>query len=121
LGHCQDASTRTTAFKFASTDPPTLALDNHGDVIGGVRTTDVEVPSSTLTGTPQPGASQICSIVGSTVPFAPVELASLYGSKANYLSKDTADLDRAISERYLLPAERTELLAKAEAVQFPLS
>ena len=31
-------------FKFSSTTPPTLALDSHGNVIGGVRTPAVDVP-----------------------------------------------------------------------------
>jgi hypothetical protein len=41
--------------------------------------------------------------------------------KATYLSKYTADLDKAIAARYLLPNERAELLAQAREVQFPPS
>ena len=39
-------------FKLSSTEPPTLALDAHGNVIGGVRTPAVDVPVSTLSGAP---------------------------------------------------------------------
>lgn len=108
-------------FKLQSTNPPTLALDQHGDVIGGVRTPAVDVPISTLSGAAPAGTSTICSLFGTTTPFTAQELPSLYGSKANYLSKYTADLNRAIANRYLLPAEQEELLAQARQVQFPSS
>ena len=55
------------------------------------------------------------------MPFSPQMLTSLYGTKAHYLSKFTADLNQAIAAGYLLPAERSSLLAQAEAVQFPSS
>ncbi len=108
-------------FKLQSTDPPSLALDQHGNVIGGVRTPAVDVPTSTLSGSAPAGTSTICSLFGSTTPFSAQQLTTLYGSKANYLSKYTASLDKAISERYLLPAERDELLAQAQEVQIPSS
>ena len=108
-------------FKLASTNPAKLALDSHGNVIGGVRTPAVDVPVSTLTGSAPAGTSTICSLFGTTTPFSSAELTSLYGSEANYLSKYTADLDKAIADRYLLPSEREELLAQARQVQFPSS
>jgi hypothetical protein len=77
------------------------------------------VPVSTLSGAAPPGASVICSLFGSTVPFTPSMLAGLYGSKAHYLSTFTADLDRAIARGYLLPSERSALLIQARQVEFP--
>ena len=108
-------------FKLASTHPTTLALDSHGNVIGGVRTPAVDVPVSTLTGSAPAGTSVICSLFGTTTTFSPGELTSLYGSEANYLSKYTTDLDKAIAGGYLLPSEREALLAQARQVQFPSS
>ena len=108
-------------FKLSSTNPATLALDSHGNVIGGVRTPAVDVPVSTLTGSAPAGTSVICSLFGTTTPFSAAQLASLYGSKAKYVSKYSADLDKAIAGRYLLQSERDELLAQAEQVQIPSS
>jgi hypothetical protein len=108
-------------FELQSTNPPTLALDQHGNVIGGVRTPAVDVPTSTLTGSAPAGTSTICSLFGTTTPFTAEQLTSLYGSDANYLSKYTASLDKTIAEKYLLPSERGELLAQARQVQFPSS
>ena len=42
-------------FTLSSTHPAALALDAHGNVIGGVRTPAVDVPVSTLSGAPAPG------------------------------------------------------------------
>lgn len=108
-------------FRLQSQHPAALALDAHGNVIGGVRTPAVDVPVSTLSGVAPAGTTVICSLFGSTTPFSPQMLTSLYGTKAHYLSKYTADLNHAIAAGYLLPAERSSLLAQAEAVQFPSS
>ena len=108
-------------FRLSSTHPATLALDAHGNVIGGVRTPAVDVPVSTLSGAPAPGASVICSLFGSTVAFSPSQLASLYGTKSSYIAEYTKSLDKAIAGGYILSADRASLLAQAEQVQFPAS
>jgi hypothetical protein len=99
--------------------PSTLALDAHGNVIGGVRTPAVDVPVSTLKGTAPAGSSVLCTLFGSTTPFSDQTLVNLYGSKSNYLAKYRVDLNRAIAAHYLLPAEKASLLAQAQQVQFP--
>jgi hypothetical protein len=104
---------------LASSDPPSLALDSHGNVIGGVRTPAVDVPVATLSGAPAPGANAICSLFGQTVAFSPATLTSLYQTRSNYLATYTASLNKAIKAGFVLPADRPALLAQAEAVQFP--
>ena len=106
-------------FRLSSQNPAALALDKYGNVIGGVRTPAVDVPVSTLSGAAPAGTSTICALFGSTTAFSPQMLASLYGTKATYITKYTADLDRAIAGGYLLPSERASLLALAQQVQFP--
>jgi Alpha/beta hydrolase domain len=108
-------------FRLRSIHPAALALDRHGNVIGGVRTPAVDVPVSTLSGAAPAGASPICSLFGSTTTFSPEMLASLYGTKASYVAKYTADLDRAIDKGYILPVDRSSLLAQARQVQFASS
>jgi hypothetical protein len=106
-------------FRLASTNPPALALDAHGNVIGGVRTPAVDVPISTLSGAAPPGTSALCSLFGQSTPFTPAELASLYHTKSNYLAQYTASLDKAIAGGYILAADRASLLAQAQQVQIP--
>jgi hypothetical protein len=106
-------------FRLASTDPATYALDDHGNVIGGVRTPAVDVPVSTLSGAAPTGSSELCGLFGSTISFSPATLASLYHTKSNYLSLYKASLDKAIAGGYILSADRAGLLAQAELVQLP--
>ena len=56
-------------FQLSSMDPVTLALDEHGNVVGGVRTPAVDVPISTLSGSAPPGANALCALFGSTELF----------------------------------------------------
>jgi len=106
-------------FTLSSAHPPGLTLDTHGNVVGGVRTPAVDVPVSTLSGAPPQGSSELCGLFGSTVPFSAQTLVALYGSKAAYVARYTADLDRAIAAGYVLPMDRASLLAQAEQVAFP--
>lgn len=108
-----------TPFALSSTNPPALALDSHGNVIGGVRTPAVDVPISTLSGSPTPGESTVCGLFGSTTPFSATTQAELYGSKATYLQRYQQSLDKAIQSGYILPADRASLLAQARQVTIP--
>jgi hypothetical protein len=108
-------------FKLSGTQPAALALDAHGNVIGGVRTPAVDVPVSTLSGAPAAGANAICGLFGSTVAFTPAQLASLYGSQGNYITQFTKSLNKAIAGGYILSADKASLLAAAQQVQFPAS
>jgi hypothetical protein len=112
---------RPNPFHLSRTQPATLALDAHGNVVGGVRTPAVEVPVSTLSGAPPPGASAICSLFGSTIPFTPAQLAGLYGTQSNYVAQYSKSLNKAIASGYVLSADKASLLAQAEQVQFPAS
>jgi Alpha/beta hydrolase domain len=106
-------------FQLSSTTPAVLALDSHGNVIGGVRTPAVDVPVSTLSGAGPAGATSICALFGSAIPFSPSTLTSLYQTKSNYLAAYTASLDKAIKGGYILSADRAPLLAQAQQVQIP--
>ncbi len=106
-------------FRLASTHPATLALDGHGNVVGGVRTPAVDVPVSTLSGAAPQGATVICSLFGSTTAFSQADLVSLYHTKNGYLAAYTASLDKAIADGFILPADRSALLAQAQQVQLP--
>ena len=106
-------------FRLASDRPAVLALDAHGNVVGGVRTPAVDVPVSTLSGAPPPKSSPICGLFGSTIPFSPAELVHLYRDKATYLARYTSSLDRAIADGFILPADRPGLLAQAGGVDLP--
>jgi len=106
-------------FRLSSTNPAALALDAHGNVIGGVRTPAVDAPISTLSGAAPAGTSALCSLFGQSTPFTPAVLAGLYHSKAGYLAAYQASLNRSIAGGYILPADRSSLLAQAGQVSIP--
>ena len=86
-----------------------------------MRTPAVDVPVSTLSGAPAAGATAICALFGSTVAFTPAQLASLYGTQADYLAAYTKSLDKAIAGGYILRRGQASLLAQAQQVQFTAS
>jgi hypothetical protein len=104
--------------RLAKTTPPELARDALGNALGGVRTPAVDVPISALSGESPPGASRLCALFGSTVPFDAPTLTRLYETKARYLAAYERSLDTAIEAGFLLESDRTELLAQAEGVSF---
>jgi len=106
-------------FKLSSNSPATLALDAHGNVIGGVRTPWVDVPISTLSGSSPAGASEVCALFGSTTPFSPATLTALYGNTTTYVQHYQQSLDAAIHGGYILDADRASLLAQAQQVAIP--
>jgi hypothetical protein len=106
---------------LASTQPVRLALDGNGNALGGVRTPAVDVPVSTLSGVPSAGSKALCILFGSTTAFDRAQLARLYNSKADYLSRFISDLDRAIARGYVLQASRPALVEEAQQVSIPSS
>ena len=110
---------RRPPLHLSSRVPPRIARDDHGNALGGVRTPLVDVPAAALSGEAPPGASRICSLFGSTVPFDADTLVVLYGDQGGYLAAYERSLDEAIGAGFLLASDRAELLAAARRVPFP--
>lgn len=108
-----------TPLALSSAAPPELTRDDLGIAMGGVRTPAVDVPVATLSGEAPPGASRLCALFGSTVPFDAGTLARLYGDKDGYLAAYENNLTATIAAGFLLEPDRAELLARAQGVLFP--
>ncbi len=93
---------------------PQVQRDPDGIALGGIRTPPVDVPVATLSGAPSPNPSVICLLLGSTTPFTAGRLAQLYPSPAAYLARYDADADATIRAGFVLPEDRTGLLAFAD-------
>jgi Alpha/beta hydrolase domain len=90
--------------------------DKAGVATGGIRTPWTDVPAAVLSGVGQTGASLFAFLFGVTRPLDPDLLAALYpGGLAEYLARFEAALDETITAGFLLPADRAEALAVAEA------
>ena len=94
-------------------------LDENGNVLGGIRTPWVDVPTAALSGLGQAGES-FAFLFGTTEPFDEAALAALYpGGQAEYLQRFTAALDATIEAGFLLGEDRDEILEIARH-SFPL-
>lgn len=96
--------------------PVTLAVDAQGNATGGVRSPWVDVPMAKYAGLGDP-SNVALSMMGSTEGFDAQRLGALYpGGRADYLQRFEAALDATIARRFILPADRAEILALAAAM-----
>jgi hypothetical protein len=120
----------------ASNDGSTMALDKHGNPLGGIRNPYVDVPTAKyapVNTAADPviahpseyvrvnglqGAQIMCRLSAYQEPFAPAKLRELYGSKREYLRKFEARLDELEREGWSLPMYRDTILADVAKTEF---
>jgi len=94
--------------------------DEHGNTMGGIRTPDVDVPISTLSGNPAgTGGDFFCFLFGSSVPFEADKLAELYPTHEDYVAKVRDAAQAAREAGFLLEPEEQAMVAEAEAAPVP--
>lgn len=91
-----------------------FVLDEHDNVLGGIRTPYVDVPIATLSGLGQSGGS-FCWLFGTTVLFNDVTLSSLYPDHADYVSKVNEATDSAVEAGFILEPDGQLIKQAAEA------
>jgi hypothetical protein len=92
-------------------------LDEHGNVVGGLRSPFLDAPTSTWFGSAT-GAS-FCFIAGWERPFTRAKLDALYASHADYVGQVTASVEQLIAERILMPYDGKRLIKQAERADVP--
>ena len=117
-------------------DGSLMALDEHGNPKGGVRSPYVDVPTARY-GFPNEGAApptpntvpwvalrgeagidQLCRLTGYQVPLTAAHLKTLYASKQNFLARVRQRVDELTRQGWSLPIYRARILADAEHVTF---
>jgi len=83
-----------------------FVLDEHGNHIGGVRTTYVDVPVASY------------DDVGGIFPFSKEKLAELYGTKEEYLRRVREYCAKMIEERWIIKESAAQIIAQAECIEF---
>jgi hypothetical protein len=91
-----------------------FVLDRHGNVRGGIRTPQLDVPVATLSGLGQTGAA-FCRLFGTTVPFDAATLGSLYRRHAKYVAAVQRATKKAVRAGFVLPLDGMAIVAAAEA------
>jgi len=88
--------------------PAQYALDANGNVLGGIRTPAVDAAVAKLSGFGQSGA-QFCALFGTTVPFTPEQLASLYGDHGGFVSAWNQATQDALQAGFLVGEDAQHL------------
>lgn len=96
--------------------------DEHGNAVGGVRTTTLDVPVAAHQAINEPVDPEqdltpgSCLVYGSQLDFTPDELASLYGDKESYVDRVDERLDELVAEGWYLEQFADDLRQQAAAV-----
>lgn len=93
---------------------PAYVRDQYGNVEGGVRLPEVEVPIAHYVGNVGPGG-----LAGSTEPFAPDPLRKLYPTHAVYVAKVSAAARAALRAGVILPYRVKEYRKAARTARIP--
>jgi hypothetical protein len=120
----------------ASNDGSLMALDEFGNVRGGIRNPYVDVPAKKY-GVRNEGASppianahpfvawrdeaarnQLCGLAGYEAGLSAQQLRMLHGSKEKYRASVAQRLDELTRQGWSLPVYREPILADAAAVEF---
>lgn len=100
------------AHRLEVDDAGAYVLDDHGNVRGGIRTPQLDVPIATLSGLGQTG-SAFCVLFGTTTPFDAATLQSLYPTHARYLAAVRRAAKAAVRGRFLLRVDAQAIIAAA--------
>ncbi len=92
-------------------------LDAHGNVVGGVRSPYVDVPTSTWHANAT--GESFCRIAGYEVPFDPTTLAALYPSKEAWVRKVAANVAALVQARFITREDGRDVVEEARARPWP--
>jgi hypothetical protein len=99
-------------------EPVVFVTDTNGNVLGGVRSPQINAPVATLSGVGNSGGlGGFCAIFGRTIPFTSSQLAGLYKNHGQFVSKWVQATQNGVKAGYLLPADAVELEASASNSQ----
>lgn len=103
-------------------DGSLMALDEHGNPRGGIRSPYVDLPTVKYTArnspAPQGGNPLLCGLSVYQTPIPKAELKKMYGNKENYVKKVDARLKELEKAGWSLPVYHDLILADAKAVEF---
>jgi hypothetical protein len=80
--------------------PVRILTDANGNGLGGIRTPQVDVPIATFAG--EQDGSILCRLFGTTTVFSEAQLAALYPSHKDFVSKYKKALKRSVKAGWIL-------------------
>ena len=95
-----------------------VAFDQFANAMGGVRSSQLDVPTQTYIPTSS-GSSLLCVLQGYVIRFSQTQLTQLYASHSIYVTRVQQTLARLVRDRWLVPADAAEILLGAERSAVP--
>lgn len=99
--------------------------DANGNVLGGVRIQDIDVPIATYTAGNAPTdlldliSFLGCGLSGAVVPLTAQKLMALYPTHDDYVEKYTKAADKALPTGFLLQADHDYAVQRAQKAAIP--
>jgi Alpha/beta hydrolase domain len=108
----QPAHAQRLGASSAPGSPVVFVRDANGNVVGGVRSPQVDAPIAALGGVGNSGAGPIggfCRLFGTTVPFSASQLASQYPNHGQFVSQWGQAAQNDVKGGFLLQRDAVEL------------
>ena len=93
-----------------------IVRDEFGNAVGGIRLPDFAVPTATHVGA---SVGPVPDLVGTSTPFTPERLRTLYPDHAAYVERYDRAVDEGLARGFLLEEDAERLRAKAAAAPVP--
>lgn len=97
------------AARFARDENGELLRDEHGNLLGGLRTPYLEVPAASYLGSST--KFEQGNMCGEKNPFPLEKMIALYGSLDNYLALFREAVEKQVEEGFLLPPDAARMIA----------
>ena len=98
-----------------SSDGHTLARDDRGFAVGGIRLPELVVPTALQTG--ENNGATFCILYGSREPFTDAELLQRYPDRAGYIAQMDAAIKQSVEAGYMVPEDAVDLCREARRAQ----
>jgi hypothetical protein len=92
-------------------------LDRFGNVLGGVRTPFVDVPTAQWSGTST--GESFCAIAGHETPFDTAQLKSLYSTREQYAQAVRESVNKLVAARFITSEDGAKLITDSRQARVP--
>jgi hypothetical protein len=103
--------------QLTSTSPATIARDEFGNALGGLRTPFVDAPITTYS--PTDTGAGFCELFGYNTPFGHDELHSIYENHSDYQNQVLDDANQLVAQHFWLSRDALTVTSNAAVSNVP--